>query len=152
MLAPVFDPLGRTAEAKGGERDQHVLRVKLAANAETPADMALAEMHRRWATPERAGEQVACPVRHLRGAVQLEGIARAVVPCERAARFQRNARMAPYLEVELGDQLGGVLGQVCVFREDGCDRLPDIVDPLACQYRLQIGGEVWDFAFAQPDG
>ena len=44
MLAPVLDPLDRPAEAKRAERDQHVLGIDLAADAEAAADMALVEM------------------------------------------------------------------------------------------------------------
>ncbi len=45
MLAPVLDPFHRPAEPQRGEADQHVLRIKLAADAEAAADMAFVEMH-----------------------------------------------------------------------------------------------------------
>ena len=47
VLAPVLDPFDRTAEPHGGDADQHVLGIKLAANAETAADVRLVALHRR---------------------------------------------------------------------------------------------------------
>ena len=45
MLAPVLDPFHRPAEPQRGEADQHVLGIKLAANAEAAADMPFEQMH-----------------------------------------------------------------------------------------------------------
>ena len=41
MLAPVLDPFDRPPEPQRGEADQHILGIKLAANAEAAADMPL---------------------------------------------------------------------------------------------------------------
>ena len=41
MLAPVLDPFHRPAQAHGGDADQHVFRIELAADAEAAADMRL---------------------------------------------------------------------------------------------------------------
>jgi hypothetical protein len=103
MLAPVLDPFDRAAEPERGERNEHIFGIEFPADAETAADMPLVEMHRGRATPECAGEQVAGSVRHLGGAVKLENIGRAIVSCERTARLQRDARMAPDREIELYD-------------------------------------------------
>ena len=46
VLAAVLDPFHRTAESLGGDADQNVLRIKLAANAEAAADMGLVDMDR----------------------------------------------------------------------------------------------------------
>ena len=46
MLAPVFDPFHRPVEFPGGDADQHVLRIKLAADAEAAADMGLVDVDR----------------------------------------------------------------------------------------------------------
>ena len=75
---------GRPKPQRGGA-DQDVLGIKLAADAEAAADMALVEMHPRRRQPEHAGDLIAIPVRHLGRAVQLEHLARAVI----ARRWRR---------------------------------------------------------------
>ena len=101
VLAPVLDPFHRPVEPQRGEADQHVLGIKLAANAEAAADMALEQMHARGIAAQHAGDIVAVPVRHLGCAVELQHVARGVIAGDGAARFQRNARMAPDGEIEL---------------------------------------------------
>ena len=44
MFAPVFDPFHRAIEFFGGDADQHVFGIKLAADAEAAADMGLVDM------------------------------------------------------------------------------------------------------------
>ena len=105
VLAPVLDPFDRAPEAKRCERDQHVLGIELAANAEAAADMPFVEMHRGWAAPEDAGEQVAGDVRYLGGAVELDHVRRRIIAGERPAGLQRGAGMASDRQIELDDQL-----------------------------------------------
>ena len=45
VLAPVLDPLDRRFELQRGGANQHVLRIKFAADAEAAADMALVKLH-----------------------------------------------------------------------------------------------------------
>src|ERR1700733_1010202 len=92
MLATVFDPFDRPAEAERAEADQHVLRINLAAYAEAAADVALIQVHTRRLAAEHAGERVAVPVRHLGGAVQFENAAHAAR--DGAARLQRRTAVA----------------------------------------------------------
>ena len=106
MLAPVLDPFHRAAEPHGGDADQHVLGIELAADAEAAADVRLVHMHRRRRRLEHAREQFAVAVRHLGGAVQFQDVARGVVAADRAARFQRHAGMAADGELELDDHAG----------------------------------------------
>ena len=46
MLAPVLDPFHRAVEPLGGDADQHVLGIELAANAEAAADMRFVDVDR----------------------------------------------------------------------------------------------------------
>ena len=46
MLAPVLDPFDRPVQPHRGDADQHVLRIKLAADAEATAHMRLVDVHR----------------------------------------------------------------------------------------------------------
>ena len=101
MLAPVLDPLHRAAEPQRGKADQHVLGIKLAANAEAAADMALEQMHAGGIASQHAGDVVAIPVRHLGGAMKLQHVAGGVIARDRATGFERNAGMAPDREIEL---------------------------------------------------
>ena len=101
MLAPVLDPLHRAAEPQRGKADQHVLGIKLAANTEAAADMALEQMHAGGIASQHAGDVVAIPVRHLGGAMKLQHVAGGVIARDRATGFERNAGMAPDREIEL---------------------------------------------------
>ncbi len=85
MLAPVLDPFHRAIEPQRGDADEHVLRIKFAADAEAAADMAFVEMDGGRRAAEHARERVAVPVRHLGGAVHFEHVARRVV----AGRWRR---------------------------------------------------------------
>jgi hypothetical protein len=46
MLAPILDPFHRPVETHGGDADQHVLRIELAADAEAPAHVRLVHVYR----------------------------------------------------------------------------------------------------------
>ena len=95
MLAAILDPLDRPPHAQRRGAYQNVLRIELAANAETAADMTLIEVNRRCGASKHAGDLVPIPMRHLGGAVKLEHVARRIVSGDRAAGFQRDAGMAP---------------------------------------------------------
>ena len=75
MLAPVLDPFHRPAQPHGGDADENVLGIDLAADAEASAHMRLVHVDGRRRQREHAREQVAVAVRHLGGAVQLEDAA-----------------------------------------------------------------------------
>ena len=60
-------------------------------------------LHRRRRAVQHARNQLLVPVRHLRGAVQLQNIARRVIAAERAPAFQRHAGMPPAGQLELDD-------------------------------------------------
>ena len=101
VLAPVLDPFHRPAEPQRCETDQHVLGIELAANAEAAADMTFEQVNGRGIAPKHAGDVVSIPVRHLGGAVHLHDVVRGIVARNRAARFQRNAGMAPDRQIQL---------------------------------------------------
>ncbi len=101
MLAPVLDPFHRAIELFGGDADQNVLGIKLAADAEAAADMGLVNMHRTRRDAEHARQQFLIAVRHLGGAVQFENAARGVVAADGAARLQRHAGMPADGELKL---------------------------------------------------
>ena len=94
MLAPVLDPFDRTLELQRGGTDQNIFGINFAANAESAADMTFVELNGIVFAPQHLRDRIAIPVRHLGGTVQLQDIARFVVACDRAARFQRNAGVA----------------------------------------------------------
>ena len=117
MLAPVLDPFDRPAEPHRREADEKILRVELAADAEAAAGIAFLEHHGGRAAAEHAGERVAVAVRHLRGAVQFEHVARRIVARQGAARFERHAAMPADRQVERDDRVrrgeGGI--DIAVF-------------------------------------
>ena len=101
MLAPVLDPFHRPIELFRGDADQHVLGIKLAADAEAAADMGFVDVDAARRQPEHARQQFLDAVRHLGGAVQFENVARGVVAADGAAGFQRHAGMPADGELEL---------------------------------------------------
>ena len=101
VLAPVLDPFHRPAETHGGDADQHVLGIELAADAEAAAHMRFVHVDRGGRALEHARQQLAIAVRHLGGAVQLEDVARGIVAADGAARLQRHAGMAADRQLEL---------------------------------------------------
>ena len=101
MLAPVLDPFHRPAETHGGDADQDILGIELAANAEAAAHMRFVHVDRGGRALEHARQQVAIAMRDLGGAVQLEDVARGVVAADGAARLQRHAGMAADRQLEL---------------------------------------------------
>ncbi len=107
VLAPVFDPFHRPVEFFGGDANQHILGIELAADAEAAADMRLVDMDRARRHAEHARQQFLIAMRHLGGAVQFEDAARGVVAADGAARLQRHAGMPADGKLEL-DDVGGV--------------------------------------------
>ena len=124
MLAPVLDPFHRPAEPHGRDADQHVLRIKLAADAEAAAHVGFVHVDRRGRKPEHAREQLAIAVRHLGGAVQFEDGARGVVAADCAARLQRHAGMAADRQFELDHHGRGAQHRVDVAVALADDRRP----------------------------
>ena len=116
VLAPVLDPLHRPAQAERAEADQHILGIELAANPEAAADMAFIKMHGRRIAAEHPRDGVPVPVRHLRGAVELQHVAAAVVARNRPARLQRHTGVTAHGKIELdhGMRVPECCGEVAV--------------------------------------
>ena len=114
MLAAILDPLDRPPHAQRRGAHQNVLRIKLAANAETAADMAFVEVNRRRGASKHAGNLVPVPMRHLGGAVKLEDVAGRIVSGDRAAGFERDAGMPPDRQRCGDDGVSGAKGRVDV--------------------------------------
>ena len=127
VLLPVLDPLDRPAEPHGGKTDEHILGIKLAAHAETAADMAFEQMQRRQRAAQDLGDLLLIAVRHLGSAVQLQHVADGIVASDRAARFQRHAGVAADGNVDRDHGVGGA------------ERLLDVAVALFDDHRL--GGE-----------
>ena len=70
VLAPVLDPFHRAAGVAGGERDEEILRVELAAHAEPAADVVLHHADRAFGETELCGKDATVGERHLGGAEQ----------------------------------------------------------------------------------
>ena len=103
MLAPVLDPFDRAAQPQRGETHQEILGVKLAADAEAAAGVALLQHHRGGSAAEHPGQRVAVAMRHLGRAIQLQHVARGVEAGQRAARLQRRAAVPADRQVERDD-------------------------------------------------
>src|SRR5215212_2658173 len=69
--------------------------------------MAFIQMHRRRIAPKHARDVVTIPVRHLSGAVHFEHVTRRIVSPDRAARFDRDAGVAPDREAKLDYRMRG---------------------------------------------
>ena len=128
VLAPILDPFNRPPQAQRRETDQHVLWIKLAANAKAAADVPLEQMHARGGAPKHARDAVAIPVRHLGRAVKLEHVAGDVVASNGATRLDRHAGMPPDCKLELDHGMRraerGIQVAVRSF-QDGClGRMP----------------------------
>src|SRR5206468_1816154 len=91
-LAAILDPLHRTPEPHGGQRDQQILRIELAAHAEAAADVDLDQLDAGLVQTEHASERAAIEEGHLRRAEHGE-LARRPRRNE-APRFQRYAAVA----------------------------------------------------------
>ncbi len=112
MLAPILDPFDRAAQPQRGEAHQKILGVKLAADAETAAGIALLQHDRGGGAAEHAGQCVAVAMRHLGRAIELEHVARGVEAGEGAARLQRRAAVPADRQVERDDGMGRGEGRV----------------------------------------
>ena len=112
VLAAILDPLDRPAQAHRRGTHQHVFGIKLAADTETAADMALVEVHRRERAPEHAGNLGAVPMRHLGGAMKLEHVVGRVVARNGAAGLDRDGRMPPDRERRLDHGVSGAEGGI----------------------------------------
>ena len=89
----VLDPFDGPLEAPRGDEDEDVFRIDLAADAEAAAGVAFEQVDRRRAEAEHLREHLAVAMGHFGGAMQFQHIARGIVAPDRAARFERHARM-----------------------------------------------------------
>ena len=75
VFAAVLDPFHHAVESFGGDTNQDVLRIKLAADAEAAADMRFVNVNRTRRNVEHPRQQFLIAMRHLGGAVQFEDAA-----------------------------------------------------------------------------
>ena len=108
VLAPIFDPFHRSADAQHGKRNQHVLWVKLDLYPKAPADFRLDDTDTLLVQTEQCGGQGALGVRPLPGGPNGELPVHRVLRRERAARFYRHAGIALHPE-RLADHVGGAV-------------------------------------------
>jgi hypothetical protein len=186
MLPAVLDPFDRPFEAERRGAGEDVLGIKLAADAEAAADMALVRVNAFLRQAEHPGQRLPVVVRHLGGTVEPQDTARGIRHRDRAAGFERHAGVASDREFELDhrmrlgeggsyvtvtpaqdrgfaalpgrqfrrlveetesgvqrldlrrDEIGGILGGIGVGGKNRRDRLADIADTAARQYRLAV--------------
>ncbi len=155
VLATVLDPFHRSIEFLGGDADEKILWIHLAANAEAAADMGFVHMHRTRRNLQHAGQQFLIAVRHLGGAVQLQNTPRGVVVTDRAARLQRHAGMPADGEFKLDHMRRGAehgIDVAVTLPDDG--RLAEISGRKLKQRRLRIQyrRQFLDFDFDQIGG
>ncbi len=106
VLTPVLDPFDRPREPHCREADEKILRVELAADAEPATGIAFLQHDPGRAASEHAHQAVTVAMRHLGRAVELQHIARGIVPRQGAARFQRHAAVPADVEVERNNGMG----------------------------------------------
>ena len=123
MLSAILDPLHRAAETERGERDEHVLGIELAADAEAAADVDLHEPHVVESEPEQLCEHPAVEVLHLRRAVDRHAAAHRLG--EEPARLERRARLPLQLEAAAHDDVRRREGRVHVAEAER-DRVDDV--------------------------
>jgi hypothetical protein len=112
VLPAILDPLYGAAETQRSHAGQKILRIQLAAHPEAPADVALVQLHGRRVALEHARDHVAVRVGPLGRAMQLQQVARRVVPRDRGARLERHPGMPADGKLELDDRVGAQKGAV----------------------------------------
>ena len=108
-LAALLDPPDGAAELHRGERDQHVFRIQLAADAEASAHVHLRQAQRAHGDAEDRGQDGAVDVDALGGADQVQlAPARVGGHGDEAARLERRRRLARIGEALAHDHGGRV--------------------------------------------
>ena len=103
ILAPVLDPLHRAADDLGRERNQKIFRIKLAARAETAADVVFEHAHRRLGELHHLRQRAPVVERHLADAGDRHALFRGVPIGDEAARLHRHRAVALHLEMLAAD-------------------------------------------------
>jgi len=106
VLAPRLDPLHGPAEPARDGRDQHLLGVRVALDAEAAADVGRQHAYARLAEPERGGDGAAHGVGDLRRGPHREETVRRRGMREHAARLDRHAGHAREVEGRLHHDVG----------------------------------------------
>ena len=106
MFAAVLDPFHRPAETLGGDADQHVLGIKLAAHAEPAADMRFVYMNRARRQRQHPRQEFLIAVRDFRRAVQFQHAVRGIITPDRAAGFERHAGMPADSQIQFDNVRG----------------------------------------------
>ena len=107
VLATVFDPLHRTAQAHRRPRHHVVLGIELAAHAEASAHLELDEVDEMLGMAEQIGEDAPVEVRHLRHAPEREHARPRIVSGGEPARLHRHAGVTLDGEAPGDPPLGG---------------------------------------------
>ncbi len=103
MFAAILDPFDRTIDEAGGERDQEIFRVELAAHAEATADIAFDQVDGGFRQTDLPGQHAARGERNLRGAVDGQMLFLAVPRADQAARFHGRRGVALGVEALAAD-------------------------------------------------
>ena len=86
--------------------------INFATNAEPAADVTFVELNEILFPPQHVRDSIAIPVRHLGGTMQLQNIACFIVACDSAARFKRNAGVAPNGKLKRDNGVGVAEGGI----------------------------------------
>ena len=103
VFAAILDPFHRTIEVTGGERDQEIFRVELAAHAEATADIAFDEVDGGFRQTDLLGQHAARGERNLCGAVDSQVLFLAVPRTDEAARLHGRRGVALGVEALAAD-------------------------------------------------
>ncbi len=137
MLTPVLDPFDGTTDQAGGEGDQKIFRIELAAHAKAATHIVLNKADQAFHDSHLLGEDAAVGERHLGGTVDREPFP---VPFgDETARLQWHRRMTLHLEV-LAAPVGCISKRRFRIAFDGRERARDIAPGFLEQQRVTVFG------------
>ena len=94
MLVPILDPAHRPDNPAGQERDQEILGIDVALDAEATADVGRRDAYAAFRQIEKRRRLAAEPMHHLSRGPDGDRISPLVVDADNAAAFHRHAAVA----------------------------------------------------------
>ena len=94
VFLAVFNPFHRTSQTHRGDQHQHILRIKLSANAKPTTGMTLMKLYLVFITPQHPDQSIAISMGYLRGAIEFQDIFISIIDADCASGFHWHAGMA----------------------------------------------------------
>ena len=133
VLAPILDPANRAVNMPGGEWDQEILGIELAAGTEAAANIVFDQIDIREREPEHRGQGIAIEERHLGGPEHRHPPLHRIPLGEDAARLHRQRRVALHAEPLAPGVFGFAKCRVGVTADGGEGHRPICADLLEQQ-------------------